>query len=497
MLRRIAATPPAVVFQPARRVTITQRLTITLAVATVLYVGAYLWLFNGYFADDAYIHARIARNVYTFGVPYYNPQEAVAGSSSVLWTLLLAAVFVVTGPTTAVLPWITAASVFGLCGGLVMLLKPRLGFPAAMFTALLIVIVSTLHVAVLGMETPLALLVWVLSLIAWRRQQWLLVGFYAALAYGVRPEFAVWVVLCGLLAENWPARWQVVRGAAGPLLAIACYQWFFFGSLIPQTVRAKAIIYSLTFGEFLSQAGLPWVEAFMLVVLAVLLVKHVRTQPRWMIALVGFPVLVGALYTLQHTFVFSWYTPPMWLPLMVACALLVQRRTAYLLLALGIALFVPLSASFWEAFGVLRGDPYAFREALAGRRVEQYLTIGGELARQYPEATVMTAEIGGLGWAFPGRIIDAVGLVTPDALRYHPLPVPEQRSSHLIGAIPPQAVLEFKPDLVVSMDLFSEAWRAAGTPGYQLLQEYSVVPPVAGQPSTVWGSDVTQVWIPH
>ncbi|MBV9789355.1 MAG: hypothetical protein JOZ51_14320 [Chloroflexi bacterium] len=495
MLRRVSATPPAVVFQPVRRLTITQLLAMTLAMGAVLYVGAYLWLFSGYLADDAYIHARIARNLYAFGVPYYNPGEAVAGSSSVLWTLLLAAVFVVTGPSIAVLPWITAASVLGLCGGLVVLLKPRLGFLAATFTALLIVIVSTLHIAVLGMETPLALLVWILSLIAWRRQQWGRVGFFAALAYGVRPEFAVWIILCGLLAETWPARWQVARGAAGPLLAIACYQWFFFGSLIPQTVRAKSIIYSLTFSEFLGQAGLPWGSAFMLVVLAALLVKYVRSQPRWMIGLVGFPVVVGALYAIQHTFVFSWYTPAIWLPLMVACALLVQRRTAYLLLVLALALFVPLTSSFWEAFGVLRGDQYAFREALASRRVEQYLTIGAGLAQQYPEATVMTAEIGGLGWVFPGRIIDAVGLVTPDALRYHPLSVPEQRSSHLIGAIPPQAVPEFKPELVVSMSLFSEAWRAAGTPGYHLLHEYPVVPPVEGQPSTVWGSDVTHVWL--
>src|SRR5512133_1972289 len=41
--------------------------------------------------EDAFIHFRIARNLAETGQPYFNVGERVMGSSSPLWTVLLAA----------------------------------------------------------------------------------------------------------------------------------------------------------------------------------------------------------------------------------------------------------------------------------------------------------------------------------------------------------------------------------------------------------------------
>src|SRR5262249_44557003 len=57
--------------------------------------------------DDAYIHFRIAEHLATHGVPCFNVDEPVMGSSSAAWTIVLATVF-------KLLPFagLTAISVF-------------------------------------------------------------------------------------------------------------------------------------------------------------------------------------------------------------------------------------------------------------------------------------------------------------------------------------------------------------------------------------------------
>src|ERR1041385_4295223 len=46
-----------------------------------------------YAHDDAYIYLRIADHLARFGIPYFNPGEAVQANSSAAWLLVLAMVF--------------------------------------------------------------------------------------------------------------------------------------------------------------------------------------------------------------------------------------------------------------------------------------------------------------------------------------------------------------------------------------------------------------------
>jgi len=70
----------------------------------------------------------------------------------------------------------------------------------------------------------------------------------------------------------------------------------------------------------------------------------------------------------------------------------------------------------------------------------------------------MTSEIGGLGYGFSGYVFDACGLASPDALEYHPMAIPKERSGGGICAIPPGFVAEQSPDIIVSYDLFIESF---------------------------------------
>ena len=93
-------------------------------------------------------------------------------------------------------------------------------------------------------------------------------------------------------------------------------------------------------------------------------------------------------------------------------------------------------------------------QAATGMRVQRYLEVGKLLHELYPTARLMTSEIGGLGYAFGGEIVDGAGLITPAALEYHPMQVPEQRRNGRIGAIPAAFVYQQLPELVVSYEVF-------------------------------------------
>jgi hypothetical protein len=100
-------------------------------------------------------------------------------------------------------------------------------------------------------------------------------------------------------------------------------------------------------------------------------------------------------------------------------------------------------------------------------RVYQYAAIARWLnARVQPTERVCLSEIGALGYYYHGRVLDGVGLVSPEALRYYPLrsSVLSGEVRHQIqaadapraGALPPALVHDLRPEYVVSMDVFAE-----------------------------------------
>jgi hypothetical protein len=90
-------------------------------------------------------------------------------------------------------------------------------------------------------------------------------------------------------------------------------------------------------------------------------------------------------------------------------------------------------------------------------RTIEYLSVGRSIYQECPTARLMSSEIGGLGEGFEGEILDAVGLATPSAIKYHPMRVPEERRSGDLGEIPTGFVSEMRPDVIVSYDVFAES----------------------------------------
>jgi hypothetical protein len=222
---------------------------------------------------------------------------------------------------------------------------------------------------------------------------------------------------------------------------------------------------------------------------------------------------LAAGYAALRAMVFPWYAPLVVFPAALGLALVTlrwprvtaaiasaaRRRLAWAglaLLAAGPAAAVGLGvvATARDVAAVEAGRLGRSRALIANARARTYLEIGADLERRCPGRTVLAAEIGALGWTYRGRIIDGVGLVSPEVLPYHPLRVPDERISGLVGAYPARAVVDLRPDLIVTMEIFNSDF-AGKAPDDPLLRRYAVVdarpvfsPTLPPGPERLWES---------
>lgn len=439
-----------------------------------------------YLEDDAYIHLRVARNLATHGAPYFNLDEPVAASSAPLWTVLLAlglALGLGGGAATTLLSTLSTTVAAGLATQVVAGDDRRPWLSGWGLAGAVLTVAVVLPTACQGMETPLvaALLTAGLALAQRRRPAALLV---LALACAVRVEMIVPFAAVALWAlVSWPGRRRALLLAVVGFAPLVVYDLVFFGTLIPHAAVAKSKLYALSLARVASDLavalvplpnGLPAsrgpVQAGILTVLACLVVVLVAARTRakpvpppldpvFVVAL-GSGVVIAAAYLWRHVFVHAWYPPLVLLPAglgLLGVLRWVGGRAATGLAALAIVpLLIPAAQTVAGAV-----NPAAmpwFRQVARARAYEQ---LGRDLAQRFPDATMVAAEIGGLGWGFPGPVRDGTGIASPAALKWHPMPVPAERSRGDIGAVPPGYVEQLRPELIVSHPHFLEAVLAS------------------------------------
>jgi hypothetical protein len=313
---------------------------------------------------------------------------------------------------------------------------------------------------------------------------------------------------------------DVLRWSAGAALPMVAYELYFYGSVIPSAVRAKSVGYDPTMSEVLghvvpraaSGPAAPMLVAVFVLAVAVGALAVLR-RPVPPIARLSFVagLAIAVVYVGTGALVFEWYLPLYTVALawpMLAAALdpatgslsVVSRRLA----GLGaLALFI------WPAFvgfaGYVRGavvNPAYAPGFLQGARVRRYIEVGRTLFASFPDQVLLTSEVGGLAFAFDGRVEDGFGLVSPEAVKHHPMAVPQARSSGTLGAIPAAYVDEINPALVVSYDIFVEEFlHSSAASRYVRLN----VPPfqsrdvdlakAAGISTSLWGIRTLHVFI--
>ncbi len=475
-----------------------------------------------YAYDDAYIHFRVARNFVETGFPYYNPGEVLKVSTSTGWVLVLSLIEfvlqkihlqdslpIVISIFNALVTFIGAIIYGGVINSSI---GHALSFnKKVLFYFLFIALMLPPSIGL--METPLAILI--IGLGIWLILQKKPAGlFFISLSIYFRLELiGPALILLIYLLFTRQLKWKDLIFPLIAIIPLISFDLAFYNTVVPHSMIAKSKVYLMGFTNpifniiFYSLPQIPFINnlAFNGIVLLSLIVftiwisiKQYKLLPPWVFIFLLWSLGISGSYILQQVLVFEWYRPLYTIPLIIACFIILElipksiMRIEYVLLTC--VLGISLLSTTWACF-----HHYNYFESFElSARVRTYLKVGEVLNTAYPDASLLSSEIGGLGFAFRGKILDAVGLASSDALTFHPMAVPTQRENGMIGAIPPEYVRIKKPELIVSYDFFMEAlFKDSILLDYQMVSIPALLPEDApfSASKTIFGSKLLRVFI--
>jgi MFS family permease len=460
--------------------------------------------------DDAYITFRYARNLVEGYGFVYNSGGRVLGTTTPLYTLLLAGLALATGSRDFAALALAVNALAGAASvGLLYALGNRfIGHraPAAAAALLWAVAPYSVAFAIGGMETDLAvalLLATSYTHVAGRPRA---MAALSALALLARPDTAILLGLLWLdLALTGPWKRQLVGVLREGLIALALllpwlvFGTLYFGSPFTNSVAAKSVTYRLNPTEGLVRLiqhystpffedvvlGPPWRLIGFAVYLLLCGVGGLRVIRRnrraW--PLLAYPYLYLAVFAAANPLLFRWYlSPPLpfyfllitagvWV---LACDLgrllsnlkpetLKLETVALTLLFLFTTAALATTLNAWD----LHPDHGPDRPApeMAWFKLELLYAQAADvvLSHAAPGDTLCAGDIGVLGYRTRMHVLDTVGLVTPESTRHYPA---DPGIYAINYAIPADLVLALDPDYVVILEVYGRRGLLPD-PGFQ------------------------------
>lgn len=422
---------------------------------------------QGLFYDDAFIHARIARNWIESGFPTFLVGEEFKASSSTGYIIFLYLIGKLTNILFAIKIYqILAIILFAYASAKVIFIFDKKN----RFLNLLLILSVTpvfLYTVYGGMETPMIIPLLMLSFIYTQQNikiiPLLLIAFTVILRIEMLAVFLLMNIL--YLIEK---KYKDVLIASTILGIYFVYEILLFGTVIPYAAEVKSIAYNFPyFNSFIAAISLNaniygphigllilyiFLHQFLLFLNQLLTERKVNKNRLFSLIFLGASLAILVSWILGRTLIFGWYLAPLY-GLLLIYGLhqinlgLTQDKTNKIL---SIILIVSL--------GNIGGMKFisAMFVNETNSRTNEYQKIGSFLYDQCPTCSLVTSEVGALGWSFKGDVFDGFGLGDPKAITFHPLKVPEERSSYGIGAIPPKYIEFRNPDFIVSLPIFIE-----------------------------------------
>ncbi len=214
--------------------------------ALVAWIG-FRW-YTGIVVEDAYITYRYARNVALGNGFVYNLGEHVLGTTTPLYTLMLAAFGAVLGVehipliSSLLMPLAGVAAIW-----ITVLAMRKLGLPRwlpIIFVGALAFNRDILWTMTGGLETPLVILLMAASLYALANERVMWAATWAALLVLARIDGAIWSVGIFVLIYFQHRSHFFKAMGVGALIVLpwVIFAFWYFGSPIPNTVSAKSTI---------------------------------------------------------------------------------------------------------------------------------------------------------------------------------------------------------------------------------------------------------------
>lgn len=459
--------------------------------------------------DDAYITYRYSRNILAGNGFVFNPGERVLGTTTPLYTLLLGLLSLPFGGASADFPLISYVFNAAIDGATCLFLyqlgkklhTPLLGIASSLAFALAPFSVTF---SIGGLETSLYvfLLVGICLLYIHQRFEW--ASLIAALAFLTRPDALILILpLFGdftaltfskLRKQKAPFKsWefqQFLRVALIFLLpstAWFLFAYFYFGSLFPNSIAAKALAYRLpehsALIRLLQHYATPFSEDLTLgkwgIAMGLILYPslslfgglHLFRITKRSLAMVIFPWLYFLAFSLANPLIFRWYlTPPIpfyflcifmglitfWEQLFQGILKKSSRLAIFSILQVVFSIVTPtlLILPAWQAqpsHGPNRPAPEMAYIQLELHYAEAANFLTSHAQESLSNATIAAGDVGVLGYLTNATILDTVGLNSPKTLRYFPL---DERAYVINYAIPAQLILDVLPDYLVILEVY-------------------------------------------
>ena len=410
-------------------------LVLALAAATAMLYLGWAWAYGepGFPLDDGWIHQTYARNLAHHGQWAFNLGEASAGSTSPLWSLLLALGYALRIDFRL---W-TFALGAGMLGGTAWAAQRLTAglFPDARRLAWMVggFCVLEWHLAwaaFSGMETLLFAAMSLILLERWLRggRGWDM-GLAAGLLTLTRPEGILLAALVGAaMAVRGPrqGRWLGFgAGLAALLLPYLAFHWAVAGSPFPNTLYAKQAEYAILGGKALplrlaEVAWAPLIGAQLLLAPGfAYAVMHLARRRRW-------AEVVPALWWAAFIGLYAWRLPVAYqhgrylipsIPILVAYGgwgtWRLVRRCPLPLLGRAWAISIGLLLAIFWALGA---QAYASDVRIINSEMVQ---TARWIRQETPQEAVVAAhDIGALGYHGQRMVLDLAGLVTPEVIPF-------------------------------------------------------------------------------
>lgn len=400
----------------------------------------------GFPLDDAWIHQTYARNLAELGEWAYFPGEASAGSTSPLWSAMLAiGYFVGASPYlwSYLLGFFALASVSVMAAQLVARAARVSGVELPLQALWLTAAGFALEwhlvwAAGSGMETLLAALVALIVLnMLLARPNWGIVGVLIGMGIWIRPDSVTLLGPAMMVLTFSSGAWklkakqivQLSAGFAGFFFLYLMFNRMLAGSWWPNTFYAKQAEYAIELqapwiDRVLEQGILPLTGAGVTLLPGFIFLIGVSVQRRnWMLlagALWALGYLVLYAFRLPVTYQYGRYVMPMmpvyfalgvagmWLTMATFPHGMLPRviRRAWIL-----SVAIVLAAFWLRGAQVYRRD-VAFIE-------EEMVTSAHWIAQNTPaNALVAAHDIGALGFFGNRKFVDLAGLVSPEVIPF-------------------------------------------------------------------------------
>ena len=475
--------------------------------------------------DDAYITFRYAQNLLNGYGFVYNPGEAVLGTTTPLYALLMAGMGLFFGGSQAPFPTLALlvnAIADGLTCWLMMRLAETLGYRRAGLAAAAVWAIAPWSVtfAIGGLETSLLILFGMATFYFYSIDKPVVSAFCGSLSLLTRPDALL--LLIPLIAERIRRSLRSNRSHSPPLtitipeisvfvIPLAVWVTFataFFGNPIPMSITAKSAAYHLPteagIVRLLQHYATPfvgsetlgsWWIGVGLILFPVLFglgaIKVLREKPyTWPILI--YPWFYMLTFSVANPLIFRWYlTPPLTI-YFLGIFLGSERLASDLKSKLPAIILVTVALTLTLLGWVLRPDHGPDRPApeMAYIQLELHYKEAAKILQDHiqPDETLAAGDIGVLGYYTQAHILDTLGLITPQAAEYYPLPDNVYVGNYAIAS---DLITEYQPDFLVFPEVYG---RKTLLEDPKFIDSYDLLKTI---PSDIYGSEGILIFTRH